>query len=141
MSGQTFPSYIMDRKHRISEKEASMNSSENPSPEQDFIGQTALDQMVNNDRCQMLKAAIPYLPSSGRRIVSLYTKVQELANTVQLFSPGNQGMEICAASVPDTDPLSMIQDIRRFCYGESRRKLDEMVNMMAIVQMMQMMRE
>ncbi|MDO4305274.1 MAG: hypothetical protein Q4C77_00455 [Eubacteriales bacterium] len=118
-----------------------MNSSENSPSEQDFIGQTALDQMVGSDRCQMLKAAIPYLPPSGRRFVSLYTKVQELANTVELFSPSNQSMEMCAASVPNTDTLSMLQDIRRFCYGESRKKLDEMVNMMAVVQMLQMLRQ
>lgn len=117
-----------------------MNSSENVSSEQNFVSQTALDQMVNSDRCQLMKAAVPYLPPSGRRIISLYTKVQELANTARLFSAEEQGMEICAASVPNTDPLSMLEDIRRFCYGESRRKLDEMVNMMAIVQMMQMMR-
>lgn len=117
-----------------------MNSSENPSSEQEYIGQTALDQMVNSDRCQLLKAAIPYLPPSGRQIISLYTKAQELANTVELFSPQNQNIEMCSASVPNTDTLSMLQDIRRFCYGESRKKLDEMVNMMAVVQMMQLMR-
>lgn len=117
-----------------------MNSSENYSPEQDYIGQTALDQMVNSDRCQMLKAAIPYLPPSGRQIVSLYTKAQELANTARLFSTQNQGMEMCAASVSNADPLSILQDIRRFCYGESRKKMDEMINMMAIIQMMQIMR-
>ncbi len=117
-----------------------MNSSENISGEQNSISQTALDQMVNSDRCQFMKAAIPYLPPSGRQIVSLYTKTQELFNAARLFSPENQSMEMCAASVPATDPLSMLQDIRRFCYGESRRKLDEMINMMAVVQMMQMMR-
>lgn len=118
-----------------------MNSSENSSAQQDYISQTTLDQMVSTDRGQMLKAAIPYLPPSGRQAVSLFTKMQELVNTAALFSSQNQDMEMCAASVPNTDPLSMIQDIRRFCYGESRRKLDEMVNMMAVVQMLQMMRD
>lgn len=118
-----------------------MNSTENSSAEQNFIGQTTLDQMVSNDHCQMLKAAIPYLPPNGRQIVSLYTKAQEFANTAALFSSQNQGVEICAASVPHTDPLSMLQDIRRFCYGESRRKLDEMLNMAAIIQMIQIMQE
>ena len=122
-------------------KEASMNSSENFSEEQDYIGQTTLDQMVSTDRCQMLKAAIPYLPPSGRQIVSLYTKIQELANTASLFSSAGQEMEICSAPAQSTDILSMLQDIRRYCYGESRRNLDQMLNMMAVVQMMQMMRE
>lgn len=126
-----------------------MNSSENSSDsfsesfseEQDYIGQTTLDQMVSTDRCQMLKAAIPYLPPSGRQIVSLYTKIQELANTASLFSSAGQEMEICSAPAQSTDILSMLQDIRRYCYGESRRNLDQMLNMMAVVQMMQMMRE
>lgn len=69
-----------------------MNSSESISSEQNFIGQTALDQMVNSDRCQLMKAAIPYLPPSGRQIISLYTKAQELANTARLFSAENQSM-------------------------------------------------
>lgn len=118
-----------------------MNSSENFSEEQDYIGQTTLDQMVSTDRYQMLKAAIPYLPPSGRQIISLYTKIQELANTASLFSSASQEMEICSAPAQSTDILSMLQDIRRYCYGESRRNLDQMLNMMAVVQMMQMMRE
>lgn len=118
-----------------------MNPSENFSEEQDYVGQTTLDQMVSTDRCQMLKAAIPYLSPSGRQIVSLYTKIQELANTVSLFTNNNQEMEMCSSPAQNTDVLSILQDIRRYCYGESRRNLDQMINMMAIVQMMQLMRE
>lgn len=118
-----------------------MNLSENTSAEEGFTGQTTLDQMVSTDTCQMLKAAIPYLPASGRQILSLYTKTQELLNTVTLFSTSKQGMEMCAASVQNTDPLAMLQDIRKFCYGESRRNLDQIINMMVMVQMLQLMNE
>lgn len=38
--------------------------------EQNFISQTPLDRMVSSDCGQMLKAAIPYLPASGRQILS-----------------------------------------------------------------------
>lgn len=108
--------------------------------EQDFISQTALDQMVGTDRDQMMKAAIPYLPPKGQQILSVYTKARELANTMTLFSPSREGMQICAASASAADPLEMINDIKRFCYGESRQKLDQMVNMMAMVQMLQLMK-
>ena len=37
--------------------------------EQEYISQTALDQMVTDDRTQMLKAAVPYLPPAGRQIL------------------------------------------------------------------------
>lgn len=53
--------------------------------EQDFIARTALDEMVESDRNQMLKAMIPYLPPSGQRFLSMYAKTQELINTMTLF--------------------------------------------------------
>ena len=37
--------------------------------EQEYISQTALDQMVTDDLTQMLKAAVPYLPPAGRQIL------------------------------------------------------------------------
>lgn len=39
--------------------------------EQDFIARTTLDEMVESDRNQMLKAMIPYLPPS-RSAVSVH---------------------------------------------------------------------
>ena len=118
-----------------------MDFSEASFTDQDPIGQTTLDQMVSTDRCQLLKAAVPYLPPSGRQVISVYAKMQEFLNTAALFSSSGQEMQMCAAPEQNADPLSMLQDIRRYCYGESRRNLDQMINMMAVVQMMQLMRE
>ena len=53
--------------------------------EQDFVARTALDEMVESDRNQMLKAMIPYLPASGQQFLSMYAKTQELINTMTLF--------------------------------------------------------
>ena len=50
--------------------------------EQDFVARTALDEMVESDRNQMLKAMIPYLPASGQQFLSMYAKTQELINTM-----------------------------------------------------------
>lgn len=109
--------------------------------EQDFISQTALDQMVSNDQAQMLKAAVPYLPPRGQQIISVYTKIQELSNALTLFSPSRQNEQMQAAALPCATPLEMIQDIRRFCYGDSREMLDKMVNMFAVTEMLRMMNE
>lgn len=109
--------------------------------EQDYISQTTLDQMVSNDQAQMLKAALPYFPPSTQQAISIYTKVQELSNTLALFSPERQNSRIRAASVTTTDPLEMIQDIRRFCYGGTRKKLDSMVNLFAMAEMFRMMND
>ena len=84
--------------------------------EQEPIARTALDEMVESDQDQMLKAMIPYLPSSGQRFLSVYTKVRELRNT-------------------------MSQDIRKCCGGENRRQIDHITSLMATIQMLQIMNE
>lgn len=108
--------------------------------EQDFVSQTALDQMIGSDRDQMMKAAIPYLPPEGQRVLAVYEKMMELKNTIFLFSGTGNRVSACAAGSP-AEPLEMINDIRRFCYGQSRDKLDRVVNMMAIVEMMQVLNQ
>ena len=44
--------------------------------------QNLLDEMVNGDSVQILKAALPYLPSSGQSVVSVFAKFLELQNTI-----------------------------------------------------------
>ena len=107
--------------------------------DQEQISQTTLDQMVSNDKSQMLKAAVPYLPPKGQQILSLYAKIQELKNTMELFSDQRPSMEICTA--PAVDPMEMLQEIRRFSYGDSARNLDQLTNMLAFVEMLKIMNE
>lgn len=107
--------------------------------EQEYITRTALDQMTDTDQSQLLKAAIPYLPPQGQQLLSVYAKTLELSNTLALFSGKNSPMEMCAASAAPGEPLDVINDIRRFCYGESRKKLDRMADMLAVVQFLRMM--
>lgn len=108
---------------------------------EDHIAQTLLDQMVSSDRDQMIKAAIPYLPPKGRQIFSIYEKAAELLNTVSIFGRKDYDSSLSAMSMPARDPMDMINEIRGFCYGPSRDKLNQMVNMMAMVQMLQLMNQ
>lgn len=107
----------------------------------DHIAQTLLDQMVSSDRGQLIKAAIPYLPPKGQQIFSVYEKAAELLNTVSIFCRSGSESSLSAMSIPAQDPMDMINDIRSFCYGPSRDKLNQMVNMMAMVQMLQLMKQ
>lgn len=108
--------------------------------EQNEISLTAFDQMVNNGQSQFLKAAIPYLPPKGQQFLSIYTKAIELINTFSIFSSGQKGMQMCSVT-SKSDPLEMIQDIRRFCYGENRQMLDKASEMIAMAEVFQMMQE
>lgn len=107
----------------------------------DHIAQTLLDQMVSSDRGQMIKAAIPYLPPKGRQIFSIYEKAAEFLNTVSIFGRPDSDSGLSAMSIPAQDPMDMINEIRSFCYGPSRDKLNQMVNMMAMIQMLQLMNQ
>lgn len=108
--------------------------------EQNEISLTALDQMVSNGQSQFLKAAIPYLPPRGQQLLSIYTKTVELMNTLSLFSSRQKSMQMCATA-PKSDPLEMIQDIRKFCYGENRQMLDRASEMIAMTEVFHMIQE
>lgn len=105
-----------------------------------MISQTSLDQMVGDESAQFLKAAIPYLPPKTQPIFSIYAKAKELQNTLALFRSGSHDMQMCGCT-SSPDPLEMLDDIRRFCYGESRERLDQMVRILGTVQMLQLMKE
>ncbi len=106
--------------------------------DQETISQTALDQMVSSDQGQLLKAAVPYLSPRGQQMISIYSKLQELFNTIVLFSPDRQGMQPCSAA---SDPLEVLQDLRRFSYGHSRQMLDQAADMMALIEIMKVLNE
>ena len=106
--------------------------------EQESISQTALDQMVTDDRTQMLKATVPYLPPAGRQILSVYAKMQELSNTISIFRHA-ENMQVCAAE--NTDVMDMIQDIRKYSAGKNRQQLDQLTSMLAMIQIIQIMNE
>lgn len=105
--------------------------------DQKKIPQTLLDQMVTSDRDQLLKAAVPYLPPQGQQMVSVLSKFQELTRTMKLFSPDRQGMQAC--SIPVSDPVEVLQELREFSYGQSRQQLDQLTNLMALAEMMKLM--
>ena len=131
MSESFSPSYSVNKKHKM---EADIMNEEQ-------ISQTLLDQMVSSDRGQMIKAAIPYLPPKGQQIFSVYEKAVEFLNTVSVFGKAGSGADMWAMSMPAQDPVDVINDIRSFCYGPSRDKLNQMVNMMAMVQMLRLMNQ
>ena len=76
--------------------------------EQEPIARTALDEMVESDQDQMLKAMIPYLPSSGQRFLSVYTKVRELRNTMSLFQSSRRTADLQATGFSGTDPSELL---------------------------------
>ena len=100
--------------------------------DQEYIAQTALDQMVGTDQGQLLKALIPYFPPRQQQFLSVFAKARELSNTVALFTKPSEAMQIQAAAAP-AQPLEVINDLRK--------TLDQITNMMTMAEMLRMMNE
>lgn len=105
--------------------------------EEEFIAQTRLDQLVSDDQSQMLKAFIPYLSPRNQQILSVFAKARELSNTLSLFQGRSPEMQACSS--PAVSPSELLNDIRKFSYGRSRKQLDQISNFLIMLQMMQIM--
>lgn len=106
--------------------------------EQEYIAQTPLDQMVSTDQQQLLKALIPYFSPRQQQLLSVFAKAKELSNTVALFSGAPATMHIQAMSVP-AQPLDILNDLRRYCFGNTGKMLDQIANMMTMAEMIKVM--
>lgn len=105
--------------------------------EEEMISQTRFDQLVSDDQSQMLKTFIPYLPPRSQQVLSVFTKVRELSNTMALFQGRPPEMQICAS--PSASPSELLNDIRKFSYGRSREQIDQISNFLVMMQLMQVM--
>ncbi len=102
------------------------------------IPMTTLDEMVCDGSLQMLKASLPYLSGNGQRILSVCTKFLEFKHTMDLFS--HPGADLSACEIPPAsslDPMSMLNDIRRFCGPRTQENIDQMINLLVMVQMLE----
>lgn len=97
---------------------------------------TDLDQMVSDDQLQILKAIIPYASPNGQRLLSIYSKIQELRNTMALWPRRDSDMRICGS---DTDtsmpPLEILNEIRPFCSESAQQRIDQVIQIYAMLQM------
>ena len=100
--------------------------------------QSFLDELIEEDYVQILKAALPYLPASGQSFVSIFAKVLELQNTIRLFAGAKDGMQLCAQSREKADPLEMLTACSNVCHGAAKERLDSLISAMAMIQMFEL---
>ena len=56
------------------------------------------------------------------------------------YGAPSEAMQIQAAAAP-AQPLEVINDLRRYCFGDIRKTLDQITNMMTMAEMLRMMNE
>lgn len=97
--------------------------------------QNLLDEMVNEDSVQILKAALPYLSASGQSFISIFAKFLELQNTIRLFHTSSGNVQICAQSQEKPDPMEMLTACSKVCHGPVKERLDQMIHTITMLQM------
>lgn len=101
---------------------------------------TPLDQMVCQDHLQMLKAAIPYLPQSNQKFLSIYAKIMELSHTISYFQQPLPEIAKMDSSL-SMQPMDMLQELRNYMSDATKNRIDQLLFAFNTIQLMQMYQE
>lgn len=94
---------------------------------------TLFDTMVTSDRLQEIKIVLPYLPPTIQRFVGLYSKVEELRNTVSLF---NDEQNIQEFSARDKAPESIIEELKDYLTDAQMESIENLSNLRSMMEML-----
>ncbi len=97
----------------------------------------SFDSLIQNDRLRILKAALPYVQLSDQRTLSLYVKVLELKNTMELFNKDEETLSACSLQKKNGNVLELLQDIRKYCPPDKQDAIDQILNFANVYQMFQ----
>lgn len=95
---------------------------------------TAVDRIADGNGLQMVKAAIPYMPSSMQKSFSIYIKMREMQNLLSYY---NHPIRACETPEEAPSPADVIGDIREFCTQSQCQSLDQALNLINTIQMYQ----
>lgn len=91
---------------------------------------TPFDNAITSRQFQIIKSALPYIPVSEQKVISLFVKFQELKNTIRLFDGNSEEtMGICSVNGNTNDNLAeMVNCIKPFCNDSEKEQLDFIYN-------------
>jgi len=108
----------------------------------------AFDTLFTNNRIQMYKILLSYLPPSYRHMLAVYIKFMELQYTMNFFQTHPQATLTALAPETPPDNNQLFDEIMPFCDMSQREQLKNMKNMMQnfenireMMDMVQMMKE
>ena len=89
------------------------------------VSMTELDALVSDNKMQMLKAALPYISATQQQVLSIYVKVLELNNTIQLVhKEESRKVGICSVSEQKRNTTEMLNTIKRYCTDAEKEMID-----------------
>lgn len=97
---------------------------------------TELDALVSDNKMQMLKAAIPYISATQQQVLSIYVKVLELNNTIQLVhKEESKTIGICSVSEQRKNTTEMLNAIKCYCTDTEKEMIDLFMNFFSAFRM------
>lgn len=97
---------------------------------------TAFDAATQSHHLEIIKAAIPYINNSEQRVISVYVKASELAETITLFGSPNANIGITAqGSGNGGGMLEMLNDIKAVCTTKEQEAVNMVINFFNAYQM------
>ncbi len=98
---------------------------------------TSFDNLIQNNQLRILKAALPYIQLSEQRLLSVYVKILELKNTMELFNKDEGTLSACSLQKENASILDLLQDIRKYCPPDKQDAIDQILNFANMYQMYQ----
>ncbi|MDD6037963.1 MAG: hypothetical protein PUD20_04065 [bacterium] len=99
--------------------------------EKDFTP-TAFDSHLQNHTLQILKTAIPYIPTERQCMLATIIKVMELSLANSLFEKEEPALQMCEGQSSSARMLQMLDAIRPLCDSSSQSSIDLITNMVSM---------
>ncbi len=97
----------------------------------------SFDTLIQTNRLQILKTALPYISLSGQRFLSVCVKILELKNTMALYQQDEASLSACSLQKENGNILDLLQDIRKYCPADKQESIDQILNFANMYQMFQ----
>ena len=92
---------------------------------------TEFDTLIADHKMQLIKAAIPYIPDSEQRFISVYIKFNELMTTMRLFDSNKDALGICSVNENATT-ADMLNALKVHCNQSEKEMLEMIENFMQV---------
>ncbi len=80
-------------------------------------------------RLQMMKAALPYLASDSKSMISSVIRIMEIRNTLQRLDQEEEALlSSCSISSEEDREFGLFQALREFCSPREQEMIDMILN-------------
>ena len=102
---------------------------------------TPFDKLVTSPALQAVKLVLPYVPGSGRRILAVFIKIQELRRTFRLSGEMHQSVSAQAFTGENASIFNILESLKPYLSPEDADMLDMAVSLKEMMDAAEIMKE